>query len=345
VLALFPRAVPIGIRHGTVMLPTPGSPVDVTTFRGGPALRDDLAHRDFTLNAIAYDPAKGEVIDPFEGRVDLAKGRLRAVGSARERFDEDPLRALRAARFAAVLQLEIDPAVESAMAESVDALRGVARERVRQELTALLLASDAGRGLRLLRRTGIEASLAPAVSADAPEVVEALPVDLELRLAGWLRGARALRVLRQLRFSRTSAERVAHLLSWHPVEAGIDPDRDASVRRHLKRIGEDQALKLLALRRAELGAGSEARSPRASELAARVDAVEAAFQRVHEHGVLALHRQALAIDGQEIMRLLELPPGPQVGRALAHLTELVVEDPARNTPEKLRELLAGWADT
>jgi len=345
VLALFPRAVPIGIRHGTVMLPTLGGPVDVTTFRGGPALRDDLAHRDFTLNAIAYDPASAEVIDPFEGRVDLAKGRLRAVGSARARFDEDPLRALRAARVAAVLQLEVDPSVESAMAESVDALRGVARERVRQELIALLLASDAGLGLRLLRRTGIEASFAPAASADAPEVVAALPVDLELRLAGWLRGARALRVLRQLRFSRTTAERVAHLLNWHPVEAGIDPARDASVRRQLKRIGEDQALELLALRRAELSAGSEARSPRADELAARVDAVESAFQRVQEHGVLALHRQALAIDGQEIMRLLELTPGPQVGRALAHLTELVVEDPTHNTPEKLRQLLQAWAHT
>ena len=66
---------------------------------------------------------------------------------------------------------------------------------------------------------------------------------------------------------------------------------------------------------------------------------------MQEHGVLALHREALAIDGQEIMRLLELSPGPQVGRALAHLTELVVEDPACNTPEKLHQLLAAWADT
>lgn len=343
VLALFPRAVAIGVRHGTVMVPTRSGPVDVTTFRAGPSLVDDLAHRDFTLNAIAYEPHAGELVDPFDGRADLAKGWLRAVGSARQRFAEDPLRAVRAARIAAVLEIDVDPEVERAMAECVPALDSVARERVRQELVSLLLAPGVARGLDLLRRSGIQASLAPGVAADAAQVVAALPASLELRLAGWLRGTRALRSLRQLRFSRVTAERVDHLLRWHPVEMGVVTSRDASVRRHLKRIGEENASALLALRRAELAVGEHACSPHADELRARVEAVAAAFARVRAQGQLALHRQALALDGQQVMEILGLPPGPAVGRALAHLTELVVEDPARNQPETLRALLLEWA--
>jgi tRNA nucleotidyltransferase (CCA-adding enzyme) len=343
VLELFPSAVAIGVRHGTVMVPTRSGPVDVSSFRGGPALEDDLAHRDFTVNAIAHDPRHGRLVDPFEGRADLAKGRLRAVGSAQERFEEDPLRALRAARIAAALELEVEPEVERAMAGFAHALRGVARERVRQELVSLLLARGVTRGLELLRRSGIEAELAPGAAADAAQVVAVLPVDLELRLAGWLRGTRVLRVLRQLRFSRGSAERVERLLRWHPIEIGVAPSRDASVRRHLKRIGEGNAAALLALRRAELAAGRDSRRPQVDELRRRVDAVEEAFERVRAQGRLALHRHALAIDGVEVMRVLGLPPGPAVGRALAHLTDLVVEEPARNEPETLRALLREWA--
>jgi len=343
VLHLFPRAIPIGIRHGTVMVPTPSGPVDVTSFRGGPSLGDDLAHRDFTVNAIAYDPTSGELVDPFEGRADLAKGRLRAVGSARERLAEDPLRALRAARLAAWLGLEVDPEVESALAGCIEPLRSVARERVRQELTALILAPQVTRGLELLRRAGIDRDLAPNAAADAPEVVAALPCDLELRLAAWLRGTRATRILRQLRFSRATSERVEALLRRHPVELGVDATRDASVRRHLRRVGEERVAALLALRRAELTVGDDARSPRVGELRERLDAVQAAFRRVEEQGELALHRKALAIGGAEVMQLLDLPPGRDVGRALAHLTDLVVEDPERNDPQTLRKLLRAWA--
>jgi tRNA nucleotidyltransferase (CCA-adding enzyme) len=195
-LHLFPHAVPIGIRHGTVMVPTESGPVDITTFRGGATIENDLAHRDFTLNAMAYEPRQQRLVDPFKGRSDLAKGRLRAVRDASARFTEDPLRALRAARLQATLGLEVDPEIEQAMAEAVEALRNVARERVRRELAATLLAPGAARGLELLRRTGIERDLAPGAAADAPTVVAALPPDLELRLAGWLRGTRAASILR-----------------------------------------------------------------------------------------------------------------------------------------------------
>ncbi|RIK93066.1 MAG: [cytidine(C)-cytidine(C)-adenosine (A)]-adding enzyme, partial [Proteobacteria bacterium] len=115
VLARFPNAVPIGLRHGTVMLPTDAGPLDVTSFRGDGTLAGDLAHRDFTVNAIAWEPETGRVADPSGGLADLAAARLRAVGAAADRFAEDPLRALRAARIVAALELEPDAAIEPAM--------------------------------------------------------------------------------------------------------------------------------------------------------------------------------------------------------------------------------------
>jgi tRNA nucleotidyltransferase (CCA-adding enzyme) len=182
VLELLPRAIPIGLRHGTVMVPTRAGPADVTTFRAGPDIEADLAHRDFTINAMAYDPESEALLDPFGGQSDLAGRRLRAVGRAADRFREDPLRILRAARLAATLEFEIAPEIESEMAKARAGLRGVARERVRSELALMLLAPDAARGLALLRRTRIEADLAPGTAEDAVAVVGALPRELELRL-------------------------------------------------------------------------------------------------------------------------------------------------------------------
>ncbi len=343
VLELFPRAVPIGLRHGTVMVPTPSGPVDVTSFRAGPRLEDDLSRRDFTVNAMAYDLRTGRLVDRFDGRTDLAKGALRAVGSARDRFAEDPLRALRAARLLATLGLEIDGEVERAMPGAIPGLRRVARERVRHELAGMLLAPHVADALALLRRTGIEQDLAPGAAPDAGPVVAALPFDFDLRLAGWLRGARAASVLQRLRFSRRAVDRVARLLRLHPVEAGVDPSRDAAVRRLLKRAGEEEAAGLIALRRAELRCGQRAGGERAKSALTRLDALEAAIERLQRSGALALRRFDLAIDGKQVMEILACEAGPQVGRALRHLTDQVVEDPSRNTPEALRALLEGWA--
>jgi tRNA nucleotidyltransferase (CCA-adding enzyme) len=343
VLALFPRAVPTGLRFGTVMLPLPIGPIDVSSYRAGPSLEADLAHRDFTLNALAYHPRRRVLVDPHGGCADLEKGRLRAVGDPEACFAADPLRALRAARLHATLGLEVAPEVERAMAGAATALARVARERVRHELATLLLAPGAGSGLALLRRSGLEASLAPRAASDAPAVVPALPNDLELRLAAWLRGARAVAILRELRFSRRTVARVERLLRDHPVESGVSPGRDASVRRLLKRVGEGEIGALLALRRAELGVGEAAASPDAAAARERLGRLEQAVARVRRQGSLALRRQQLAIDGREVMQLLGRGPGPSVGRALAFLTDCVIEDPDLNTRERLRALLAGWA--
>jgi tRNA nucleotidyltransferase (CCA-adding enzyme) len=338
VLALFPRAVPTGLRHGTVMVPTGAGPIDVTHYRAGPKLEDDLACRDFTLNAVAWDPASGALIDPFDGLADLRAGRLRCVGSAAARLGEDPARALRAARFLACLLVEPDAELIAAMAHVSARLRDVKPERLRREIEPLLLGARAGDGLQLLRRTGLEARIAPETQEDAPAVVDALPQDLELRLAGWLRGTRAGKILSRLRFPRRVVRRVERLLLRHPVHAHADPTRDASLRRFLGKMGDEDTEALLELRQAELEVATQA-PPEERE---RLAALREGFERVRRSGALALQRSDLALDGAAVMEILGTGPGRSVGRALRALTDAVLEDPTRNTPEALRDLLVVW---
>lgn len=338
ILALFPRAIPIGLRHGTVMQPTPDGAVDVTSFRCGNDIETDLAHRDFTINAMAYDPRHKTLVDPFGGQRDLADRRLRAVGRPEDRFREDPVRALRAARLVASLDLEPDPELSVAMAGARFELQRTARERLRHEIEQLMRAPRAHRGLALLRDTGIEADLAPGTRSDAIEVVGALPPELTLRLAGWLRETHAERILSKLRFPRRTTASVAHLLRHHPIGSNLNPKRDVAVRKLIKRVHEEDIVALCALRRAEL-------TVRGDDAIADVEAlsrIEAAIQRVVQAGALALHRFDLAIDGSDVMDVLGCGPGRRVGQALRYLTDRVIEDPDVNTPGNLRALLKAW---
>src|SRR5439155_141804 len=121
----------------------------------GRELSDDLARRDFTINAIALDPRSGDIIDPFGGQSDLSSGIIRAVGDPVARFREDPLRLLRAVRFASRLWFELEPQTAAAIAETAPALATISRERVRDELEKLLLGPSPSRGIRLLCDLGL----------------------------------------------------------------------------------------------------------------------------------------------------------------------------------------------
>lgn len=340
VLALFPRAVPIGLRHGTVMVPTAAGPVDVTTYRCGPHLHDDLAHRDFTVNAMALDPVAGEIVDPFGGAADLRAGRLRAVGPPSDRLREDPLRALRAVRLVSERGFEPDGPLRAALGQAAQGLPKVAGERIRAELERILLGAHVERALGLLRETGLEAALAPGVRPEAAERVAALPRRRDERLAGWLLGTRVRPVLARLRLSRPAADRIDRLLRAHPIHRDVHPDRPASVRRLLQRWQPDELAFLLSL--AELAAADGAPPP--PEAAAQIAALRAAIARIGSEERVVLSRSDLALDGAAVMEILGAPPGPVVGDALRYLMENVLDDPASNTPERLRSLLQSWAE-
>ena len=346
VLAVFPRAIPIAPRYATVMIPTPAGPIDVTRFRGGTEIEDDLARRDFTIHAIAYDPiAEGgpRLVDPQGGLRDLEAGRLRAVASARTRLEEDPLRALRAARLVAELPVKADPELEDAMARIRQATRSLAVQRVRQEISLLLLAPRAGAGLELLRRTGIEAVIAPGVLTGAARVVAHLPPELPLRLAGWLRGTSAAKILTRLRFSLPLVRDVERMVALHPLDGHLTPTRDPELRRLLRRAGDTNLDRLLALREAELDTET-VHHDQAQEVRALLSLLRKSLDRVRRTGEEALVRTRLALGGREVMEILEVEPGPAVGQALRYLAKQVGEDPDCNTKDELRALLRAWRD-
>src|SRR5260221_3672609 len=177
VAKLFPKVIPTGIQHGTVTVLSGEHKVEVTTFRGEGPYHDgrrpssvtflgdidgDLARRDFTVNAIAWDPIDGALRDPFGGVADLRRHLLRAVGDPLQRFREDGLRPLRAIRFACTLRLALAPKTRRAIPEALDVFAMVAQERVHDELVKLLVrGAPPSRGRRLLRSTGLLGKVIP----------------------------------------------------------------------------------------------------------------------------------------------------------------------------------------
>jgi tRNA nucleotidyltransferase (CCA-adding enzyme) len=359
VVQLFRRVVPTGIKHGTVTVHVRRVAVEVTTFRGDGAYGDgrrpdavcfhediveDLARRDFTINAMAYNPLRREFVDPFGGARDLEARLLRCVGDPRQRFSEDGLRCLRAVRFASVLGLQIDEGTFAAIPETLDTFAKVAQERVREELVKLLIGPAPGRGVRLLRQSGLLARALPELLASpAPEQtarlearLDALPADLDLRWAGlaWdLTPAQAARAMDRLRLPRRTQDEVVHLLRHRGFADGDYPD-DAALRQAIASCGRRAVEPLLALAMAQAGADGGQGADRVERLRERCARILAANP--------PLAPGDLALDGQRIMAVLGAPAGPFVGQALRYLMARVLQDPEENTPERLEALLRAW---
>ncbi len=329
----------------------------------GDDLEADLARRDFTINAMAWGRAAGEednrLVDPFGGVSDLGRRVLRAVGDPRKRFREDALRMIRAVRLAAVLGFEVDPATLAAIRVEAPLVAHLSGERIGAELDKLLAAPEPSIGLRLMADTGLLAVIAPELEAQrgvaqnkAPgedlwdhtlRSVDAAPASRPVvRLAALLHdlgkpstladghfhrhdvvgATMAEALLRRLRYPRPVIEDVSHLVRYHMF--GTEPElTDAAVRRFLQRIGARHLDALFALRRADdIGSGRAPDDPRTAAFRTRLDAEVAAEA--------ALDRDALAIDGDDLIRELGLRPGPALGRVLDALVERVIDDPALN---------------
>ena len=175
--SLFPHTIPVGAAFGTVLVVADSHHVEVSTFRGrertalaapdDPAelIRADVAHRDFTINALAADPETDRLFDFVEGRADLDRKLIRAVGDPRRRFHEDPLRLVRAVRFAAQLGFTIEPVTEAAIRALASDATLASPERIHQELLAILLSPRPTPAFRLLHDTGLLHALLPEVAA------------------------------------------------------------------------------------------------------------------------------------------------------------------------------------
>jgi tRNA nucleotidyltransferase (CCA-adding enzyme) len=367
VTALFPKVIPTGFEHGTVTVLAGGEAIEVTTFRGEgryvdgrrpesvtflTELEADLARRDFTMNALAYDPIGGEFRDPFGGRADLRRGVVRAVGDPAERFGEDGLRALRAVRFAAQLGYTLHVGTRAAIPGAIEIVRKVSLERVADELTKLVVSSHAHRGLALMRRTGLLGAVLPALAArpaaeldHVTSILRRAPPAPELRLAALLHTLPQEEVaplLLRLRLSRRLSEEAGALVRAHACRLGrregVLPSTPAEVRRWLSRAGPERADALLALASAEIAGIVPSRRRRAR---AELKAVEALVSSVRAESP-PLTTGALALDGGAVLRVLGAGPGPHVGAALRHLLERVLDDPDQNAPDRLEAELRRW---
>ncbi len=332
VQALFSRTVAVGIKYGTVgVLDHHGALHEVTTFRRdvatdgrhaevayGVSLDEDLARRDFTINAIAYHPLRGEWRDPFEGAVDLTRRRIRAVGDAASRFREDYLRVLRALRFAARFEFAIDPETWTAAREAASGLKGLSAERVRDEwFKGLRSARSLRRLVSLWQESGASAiwipemrpfdSPASVLAQDSPDQRE--PVVLTVFLC-----TDAVAVLQRLRASNVEMARAAAMMAG-PAEP--DGSTDVAVRRWLAAVGAAAG---------DLGQLWQLRHGRAWPWASRAE-------QIRQRGD-PLTRGDLAITGLDLIEA-GVPPGPALGQVLERLLVLVVDDPSLNTREAL----------
>ena len=345
---IFRRTVPLGVEHGTVgVLADDNTLFEVTTFRldvetdgrhavvaFADTVEEDLARRDFTINAMAWHPLRDELLDPFGGAGDLEAGVLRAVGVAADRFAEDYLRILRAFRFAGRFSLTLHEETWRAACGGAEHLRALSAERIREELLKVLDADRAPSGaLELYRGSGALQVLYPELQAlhgrnpsawdAALRSVDHLSIGRPfVRLAALLRGlpaGEAAALLVRLRLSNAQTDEVALRAGAPPLPDPSSPD--AELRRWLSAVGPSRlaAVGLLELARARTGTG---RSP---------EDVVVAWRRCR--GILAtrppLALGDLALDGRDLIRM-GLRPGPRFATILQHLLEWVLEDPERN---------------
>jgi len=394
-----------GIEFGTVAGQRGETTVEVTTYRSesynsesrkpdvtyGTSIEGDLSRRDFTVNSMALEltGVKPEFIDPFGGLADLAKKVLRTPGKPEDSFSDDPLRMLRAARFASQLNFEIAPEVLLAMKDMAKRLEIISAERIRDEITKLLMSTQPRTGITILVETGLADIAMPEIPKLRLEVDEhhhhkdvyehSITVleqaiahedrlggpNLVIRLAALLHdigkpktrallegggvsfhhhevvGARLAKSrLKALRFSNDVIEEVETLIALHLRFHGYGDGEwtDSAVRRYVRDAGE-LLTHLHVLTRADC---TTRNARKAARLAATYDSLEIRIEVLMEQEELSKIRPDL--DGAEVMQLLSIKPGADVGRALDFLMELRM-DQGPLGKEKATELLMQWWST
>ena len=382
---LFPRTVDTGIKHGTVTVLLGGEGFEVTTYRidgtyedgRHPAevtftanLKEDLRRRDFTINAMAYNDRSG-LVDLYDGLADMEKRVIRCVGDARERFDEDALRMLRAVRFSAQLGYRIDEATGEAVRALAPNLQKISAERIQAELVKLVTSPHPDY-LRNAYELGITAQILPEfdLCMETPQRHKHHCYDVGEHILHSMLGVEADKVLRlgmlfhdigKPQTLTIDPDGTTHN-KRHPFEGEkitrkvmrrlkFDNDTtdkvtklvlyhdydiastEAGVRRAVNRIGEDIFPMIFTVRRADIAAQSD--YMRAEKLA-KVDRIEKLYQEILAHRD-AVTVKDLAISGNDLIAE-GMPPGRQIGETLSALLERVLDDPSLNTKEILLKL-------
>jgi len=383
VTKLFEKVVPTGIKYGTVTVLLNDDQYEVTTFRSEMEYSDgrrpdrvifskdiniDLSRRDFTINAIAYDPVSNNLIDNYEGEKDLKNKIIRTVGEPILRFNEDGLRSIRACRFAAVLEFKIEPDSFSAIKKTLKNTQKVAPERIRDEIIKTMKAKRPSIAIEYMRDAGLLELIIPELiccyGVSQPEPFHKYDVywhslkscdgatadNYIVRLAALLhdiskpqckvehtfyghdqKGAESTEsILKRLKFSNEEISIIANLIKNHMFNY-TGQWTDAAVRRFIRRVGKPNLENLFLLRNADVaGMDKDIDNTYLVELKHRIKKI------LDEENCLEV--TDLAIDGRDVMELLNIAPGKKVGETLNHLLEKVLDDPSLNTKETLSKM-------
>ena len=378
----------VGEKYGTIGAIFDSTAVEITTYRGewyspdsrkpqvefGASLKEDLSRRDFTINAIAEEIDSLRLIDPFGGSADLVRRVIRAVGDPAARFQDDPLRLMRAVRYAAALEFEIEPETAASIRSCASQLQRISRERIRDEMSRMLAGRHPARALSLLVELGlIEYIVAELLElrevatgggrhkdifAHTLKVVGNVPADLITRWAallhdvakprtvGWKEGrlhfdghekvgeAMARRILRALKYDRPTIEAVALIVGMHTHVNSYSSDWTDGAIRRLVRDAGDQLERLLALSRADI---TSYHTHKVEAAGRRVDELRERIRRLEEEASIQALRPPL--DGNDLMRMFGRPPGPWIAPLKDYLLDLVIEGTLapddRETAERL----------
>ncbi len=333
------------------------------------SLEEDLKRRDFTINAMAYNDEQG-IIDIFGGIKDLEGGIVRCVGNPTHRFDEDALRILRAVRFAAQLGFEIDEPTKQAMAAQAKFLNDISAERIQVELTKLITSKHPDR-LREAYELGITAIVLPefdammkcsqnnpyhkyTVGEHTIKVMEAIPNVSSLRYAALLHDVAkpltkvtdnngidhfrnhpsigadmAKKVLRRLKLDNNTIDKVTLLVANH--DYGMGGIGAKAFRKFLSRLGKENFADFMEIKKADIKGQSDYKL---SDREAVLASMEQYYQEIQEKNQ-CLSIKDLAIDGNYLIKEMDIKPGPELGRILKTLLEKVLDDPEVNTVETL----------
>ncbi|MFG3080597.1 CCA tRNA nucleotidyltransferase [Streptomyces parvulus] len=390
----------VGIAFGTVGAQKDGYQVEVTTYRSeaydrtsrkpevsyGDSIEQDLVRRDFTVNAMAVALPKKKFIDPHGGLDDLAARVLRTPGTPEESFSDDPLRMMRAARFAAQLDFEVAPEVVAAMKDMAGRIDIVSAERVRDELNKLILSAHPRKGLTLLVESGLADRVLPELPAlrlerdehhrhkdvydhtlivlEQAMALETEGPDLTLRLAALLHDIGKPRTRRfegdgrvsfhhhevvgakmtkkrmtALKYSNDLVKDVSRLVELHLRFHGYGTGEwtDSAVRRYVRDAGP-LLDRLHKLTRSDCTTRNKRK---ASALARAYDGLEDRIAQLQQQEELDSIRPDL--DGNQIMSILDVPPGPAVGQAYKHLLELRLENGPMEHEAAVAALREWWA--
>jgi len=333
-------------------------------------LEDDLARRDFTVNAIAYDGKK--FIDFFDGQKDIKNKIIRAVGNPDKRFNEDALRLLRAIRFAVQLNFAIEPETAKAIKKNANDLVAISKERIRDELIKIIMTENAKPGIEMLREFGLLKHILPeveegfAVGQNKHHIYTVwehnlLALDwavkhnykLENRLASLLHdvgkpktkrgdgldstfynhevvGAKmTAKILERLKFPKKFIEKVVLLVRYHLFYYNVEEVSESSVRRLVKNVGPENMDDLLEVRIADRkGSGVPKAEPY------KLRHLRAIIEKVSRDPISV---KMLKINGDDLMAMLKVDPGPKIGFILNILLDEILDDPEKNGKKYLSE--------